>query len=274
MTGVEQGGLLRGLTRLAGVLLRGWLLSMMAGTAWAAVGDADEPLTLHYQQRPPYSGLGANGAVQGLLVAPVENALRKAGLAFRWVQTPSNRQLALIQEGAGADCGLGWFRSTEREALGRFSAPIYRDKAWAALARPAAALTEALSLREALASADVRVLTKEGYSYGTLVDAMLGAKGVRRVSTTAEASQMVPMLLAGRADWMLVAPEEADQLLALARVPAASLRLVTLRDLPAGAERHLYCNHAVPDAVLRRVNPYLLSRSGNVPVLRAGGLPR
>jgi polar amino acid transport system substrate-binding protein len=258
MAGIDWGRFWRSVVCTAGVLLLG---GFIACPAQAAVGDADEPLTLHYQQRPPYSGQAASGAVQGLLVAPVENALRKAGVAFRWVQTPSNRQLALIQDGAGADCGLGWFRSTEREALGRFSVPIYRDKAWAALARPASALTETLSLREALMLAELRLLTKEGYSYGTLVDAMVGVKGIRRISTTAEAAQMVPMLLAGRADWMLIAPEEADQLLALARVPMGALRLVAFRDLPAGSERHLYCNRAVPEAVLQRVNTHLVSRA-------------
>ena len=65
----------------------------------------------------------------GLTATPAAQALQRAGLSATWVRTPSQRQLALIQEGEGLHCGLGWFRNAERMALGQFSK--------AAVSRPA-----------------------------------------------------------------------------------------------------------------------------------------
>lgn len=232
----------------------GWSLGLLAG----AVLAAPPALTLHYQERPPYSTLEADGRVSGLVATPAARALERAGIAYRWERTPAQRQLALIQHGEGLHCGVGWFRNPERDAAGRFNAqPLYRDRPFAALVRADTLWPAGRGAADALAQRTARLLVKDGFSYGAVLDALIARSAAPIVRTPAELDAMARMVAAGRADWMIVAPEEAPAL--LARVPdgGRTLRLVRLGDVPAGEARHLYCNRAVPADWLAHVDAAL-----------------
>lgn len=223
-----------------------WIASLLLASGTAAQGQT---LTLHFQERPPYSSARDDGSVVGLVADPAAAALARAGVAFRWSLTPSQRQLALIQSGSGLHCGIGWFRNDERAQLGVFSAPLYRDHAPAALMRDAIAPLDGRSTLDALfARRGLRLLVKEGYSYGPALDARIAALRPGPARTAADPLQMSRMLQSGRADWMIVAPEEA------AVLGAAGLRLVTLTDLPDGPTRHLYCSADLPAEWLARID--------------------
>jgi polar amino acid transport system substrate-binding protein len=215
-------------------------LVMYAGGVWA------QPLVLHFQERPPYSSRQSDGSVVGLVATPAAAALQRAGIEFRWELTPSQRQLALIQGGRGLQCGLGWFRNDERARLGRFSEALYRDKALAALVRDGVAVPPQPSAEELLAGAPLRLLVKDGYSYGPLLDGLIAAHPRAVSKTHVDPPQMSQMLRSGRADWMIVAPEEAEVL------GGQGLKLLPLKDLPAGQTRHLYCTFEVPADLLQR----------------------
>lgn len=220
----------------------------------AAVGLAGaQTLTLHYQDRPPYSGVAPGGEVQGLVATPAAAALKAAGLDFRWQQTPSQRQLVLIQGGSGQHCGIGWFRNPEREARGRFSAALYQDKPFVALVRLEAAIESRRPVAQLMAHTSIRLLVKEGYSYGAFMDRMIADMPSPPLRASVDPPQLARMLQAGRADWMIVAPEEADAL----RLPG--LRLVEFSDMPPGPSRHLYCSQDVPADWIERVNRALAS---------------
>lgn len=223
---------------------------------------AGELIMLHYQERPPYSSTTGDGHVQGLLANPAARACQKAQLACTWARTPGQRQLALIQTGQGWDCGLGWFRNTEREALGRFSVALYQDRPFMALARRATPWEPQRSLAALLADATLPLLVKEGYSYGALLDGLITRHAAQVRRTSAESQQMVRMIEAGRAAWMIVAPEEAEVLLAEPGPGGTQpqLQLHPLPGVPAGQTRHLYCNKAVPEAVMERLNRALAER--------------
>jgi polar amino acid transport system substrate-binding protein len=244
-----------------------------SGLAWAlthavnAIAQVAVPapaavLTLHYQERPPYSQSGPDGHVHGLLAVPATRACQKAQLSCAWTRTPGQRQLALIQTGQGWDCGLGWYRNPEREALGRFSAPLYQDRPFMALARRGTAWEAQRGLTGLLSDAALPLLVKEGYSYGPLLDGLIALHAGQVRRTSAESQQMVRMVEAGRAGWMIVAPEEAEVLLADPGAAGAppQLKLHPLPGVPAGQTRHLYCNKAVPEAVVERLNRALAER--------------
>lgn len=220
-----------------------------------AVGTAAQPLRLLFQERPPYTSVRADGQVSGLLGTPLQDAMHRAGVVFRWEAMPSQRQLLLVQTGQAPVCGVGWFQNAERDRLGQFSRPVYRDLPMGAVVRAEVPLTNGASLHDTLAEGRLTLLTKEGFSYGTQIDGWLATLPVRRVSTGNEPAQLVRMLAAGRADWMLVAPEEAQQM--LEQFVPGSLRVVRFADVGPGLTRHLYCNFHVPTGLMRRINDAL-----------------
>jgi polar amino acid transport system substrate-binding protein len=241
-----------------------WMLLVTCAVVFAlgAVPRADaQTLTLHYQERAPYSTTQTDGSVAGLTATPAAQALQQAGLAFAWARTPSQRQLALIQEGEGLHCGVGWFRNPERIALGKFSKALYRDRPFGALARNDSHLRSGLRGDEALALAGEVLLVKEGYSYGQVLDRLMAQRTPPPTKTSVETAQMVRMLLAGRASWMIVAPEESLVLRQEMGVAGAGLRSVAFADMPAGEARHLYCSRAVPDVWLERIDQALAAAS-------------
>lgn len=223
-----------------------WTISAMLVPASA------QRLTLHYQERPPYSAAGIDGHVHGLLATPAARALAAARIEFVWAQTPGQRQLALIQSGRGLHCGLGWFHNDERAARGKFSRPLYRDLGFVALARRAAAMPAApLPPEQLLADRRLRLLVKEGYSYGRELDALIARHAREPLATRAEPLQILQMLRSGRADWTIASAEDAalhvdDTLVALA-----------FSGQPPGPTRHLYCSADFPDDWLARIDAAL-----------------
>lgn len=223
-------------------------LATLLMSACLAQAAAAQVLTLHYQDRPPYSSARPDGSIVGLVATPAAAALARAGIEFRWALTPSQRQLAIIQSGQGLHCGVGWFRTDERAARGRYSLALYRDKPLGALVRDDLAFGGPPKAADWLADPRLRLLVKDGYSYGELIDRGLSAAAPNLVRTHVDPPQMSLMLRSGRADWMVVAPEEA------AVLGGQGLKLVTFSDMPAGPARHLYCSADVPTEWIARVN--------------------
>jgi hypothetical protein len=91
-------------------------------------------ITLHYNERPPYLVTTERG-VGGLTGDPATIAFERSNIPFQWNQTPSKRQIYLLQQNRGRDCLVGWFKNMEREEFAKFTLPIYRDKPQIALAR-------------------------------------------------------------------------------------------------------------------------------------------
>ncbi|MBH9577333.1 hypothetical protein [Inhella proteolytica] len=229
---------------------------LMQGAAAAEL----PPVTLHYQERPPYYQTRPDGGVQGLVIDSLLRALVRGGLPYRLALTPSQRQLLLIEEGQGLDCGIGWFRNPARETKGRFSAMLYRDQPLGLIARASLGWPEAIGMREALMRGDARLLVKQGFSYGAQFDGLLAQRTRAPESSSAEVPVLMRMLHADRADWMPVAPEEGQWLLSLPTnppVPPGSFQLLRFADAPPGASRHLYCNKAVPADWLQRLDDAL-----------------
>ena len=253
-------------------LVAATVLAGAGALAQPVEGSAGAPIFVHYQERPPYSETRADGVVQGLVATPTAFAFERAGIAFRWMLTPSQRQLALIQNGSATHCGVGWFRNPAREALGKFSRPLYRDQPLAALVRVGAGWPAGMSFEDALASPKLRLLVKDGYSFGVRVDALIATRAARKVTTSGEPAQLVNMLLADRADWMLMAPEEAEGILRQDQGHANQLRLQALNDMQAGLERHLYCSPADADGVMARLNAALPPLSPPPQTGRASGV--
>lgn len=238
-------------------LLRRALFSL---TLLPALAAAQQPVVLHYLERPPYSVTRPDGTVQGLLVDPLLRALNRAELPFRMASTPSQRQLRLIEEGQGLDCGIGWFRNAAREAKGRFSAMLYRDQPLGLIARSSLGWSESVPMRDAIQRSDARLLVKQGFSYGAQFDALMLLRRRPPEASTAEVSTLMRMLLADRADWMPVAPEEGQWLLQQHHEPPlapGTFVLLRFSDAAPGSTRHLYCNKAVPAEWLQRLDEAL-----------------
>jgi polar amino acid transport system substrate-binding protein len=218
------------------------------------VARSEEPVTLLYNDRPPYLVSQADGSATGLTATPAANAFKAAGIPFTWSRLPTNRQLSVVKELPGMHCAIGWFRKPEREEFARFTKAIYQDKPTVALANAQFSVREGSTLANVLAAKGVRVLVKDQFSYGDYIDGLLASVRPNVISTTAENVQMVRMIQIGRADLMFVAEEEANYFISQAGLGLNDIHVLRFADMPKGEKRHIMCSRNVPDDIISRLN--------------------
>lgn len=223
-----------------------------------AVGavHAQERIDLHFYVRPPYMVKNADVQVGGLTADPARAAFEAAGVPFRWQQTPAKRQLVMIESGTGLDCGVGWYRTPERERFGKFTAPLYRDKPTVGIAR-SEFQPRSKTLAGTVADPATRVVMKLGLSYGQdVIDIVARGKAQVMTATTEQAS-LARMVATGRADFMFSPQEEVGILRADVAGGVESLKVLTFADLHEGATRHILCSRKVSDATIDKLNAAL-----------------
>ncbi|MEK8081182.1 substrate-binding periplasmic protein [Pseudomonas sp. XK-1] len=228
-----------------------WLL---AATLTATAQDSPF-ITLHYNERAPYLQTLENGEIAGLTATPAAQALRHAGIDFKWEKTPSNRQIQLLERNAGVDCMVGWFKNPQRELIGNFSLPLYQDKPTIGLALFSNINIDSGSpLAQVLQNRELRLLVKDGYSYGEHIDALIHQLDPRRMKTTVENINMLRMIALDRADYFFIAEEEASELIRQSEFEPGDFKYIHFSDSPDGGQRHLWCSKQVPQHSLDRIN--------------------
>ncbi len=209
---------------------------------------------LHYNERPPYLITTENG-VEGLTGSPTTLVFEKSQIPFQWKQTPSKRQIYILQQNTGRDCLPGWFKTTERETYARYTLPVYQEKPQIALARadndriPASGTVE-----DFFSNAQLTLLVKDGYSYGDFIDQRIAELDPVRIETTVENSGMLKMIYASHADYFFIAPEEAEGLINASGFDLHDFKTIHFTDIVAGEKRYILCNFQIDDSTIERLN--------------------
>lgn len=246
---------MRGIPHRTGLLLL--FAVVLAGGQGCAAAEASS-ITLHFYERPPFMHKDGERAV-GLTADRARQAFERADIPFVWALTPARRQLAVIEQNRGRDCAIGWFRTPERAAKGRFSSPIYVDKPTVGLIR-SNFLLPPVGLAETLSGGDLHVVVKQGLTYGDYVGSQLAAAKVTVTRVSVEHVAIAHMISRGHGDLMFSTREEADLLQGNLETRRLGLKVVTFPDVPAGGTRHIYCSTNVTDAEMQRLNQAITAR--------------
>jgi len=218
------------------------------------------PVEMMFLHRPPYTFASTNG-VAGILGDVAMKLVREAQVAVVWREVPAARQLAEIQMNRSPVCGIGWFRTDEREETGLFSRPIYVDLPIVLIARSDNERVLAQhSLRSLLQSPDLSLGVTAGYSYGVDLDGLIAQFRPPRMENSTDSLAMLRALVARRFDYWFMAPEEAESLIAESGLQPGQIVTRRLSDMPAGSARHLFCSRRVPQEILDRIDNVLASR--------------
>ncbi|MFC7410085.1 substrate-binding periplasmic protein [Hydrogenophaga atypica] len=238
--------------------LRLWML-LFLGLAGLLVGSpaAAGPVLLHIHDRPPYNMI-RDGRLVGLTGTPAMRAFELVGISFQVASFPSARQLHMIQnarDDSPVNCAVGWFMRPERQRFAKFTQPIYQDSAHVVLTNlPPERLRDGDPIASLLNDASLVALFKQGYSFGTELDALVGTAKFNRRETSSDNVSMARMVALGRVDFMLTAPEEVRGLQEVLGLALAGTRVVRLVGMPAGEKRHIMCSLNTPDSLIERLN--------------------
>lgn len=234
----------------------GLLLGAFAATPTLAQGQ-DAPITIYFNERPPYQVQASDGSVSGLTATPVAKALRAAGISFVWSKVPISRQMMMLRQGKEYACGIGWFKNPEREQFAKFTSAIYRDLPTVALVNSRINIKSGTSLENVLSNPDIRVLVKDNFSYGAYIDGLLVRLKPKIIRTTNESNTMLEMIGLERADMTFAAEEEAQVLIEEMGERSVKYHIIHFPDVPDGERRYLMCTKLISDATIEKFNKAL-----------------
>lgn len=233
----------------ASLLALVWTALLGAGSAVLA-----QTVVVHYNSRPPYLFV-QDGVLSGLTGSPVVGAFKAAGVSFVTAETPAARQLKILKDNEGFDCGIGWFKNPEREAFAKFTKPIYQDEPQIVMmAAENNKIKPTDTIEAVLSNPDLMLLVKNAYSYGKGLDALIEKFHPKRQTVSIENIQMFKMVQAQRADYMFAAPEEAAVTIPIAGFQPHQFKLIKLGNMPKGEYRYLMCSQNVPEETIAKLN--------------------
>jgi polar amino acid transport system substrate-binding protein len=220
---------------------------------------AADVLKLLHEIREPLSFRDERGKLTGLVVTPVEDAMTVAKVSRLWIETPFKRQLIMVEANDEAVCAVGLYKNKERQKYAKFSHVILRS-----LDRPSVILAHkdfqpgtGLDLLKIMSMPGIKMLKKDGASYGSVIDDLIERSNITVVSTTAEAMNMAKMIAAKRADFIFTPEGDALNMIK-STGEEGKLHIVKPQGMPQGLERYLMCSQRVSDELLQRFNKALV----------------
>ena len=254
----------RNLTHIGRIpMLLAILTAMAAGTALGHEAHPPIPnpnltspdiLRVRYHERPPYLFSTPTG-IRGSMAEEVHDIMHRAKVPFVWIPAPPKRQLKLLKQNDGRDCMVGWFKTPDRETFAVFSRTFHQDRPLVALARRNdTRLMPGMRLSTLLGDPALTLLVKGGYSYGHCLDQLMERFSPNTMSTTSMNTSMIRMIHAGRADYMLLSPDEVDGAIAATELPPSDFTTVEVTDMPPGNKRYLLFTPMTDNATIARIN--------------------
>lgn len=212
-------------------------------------------VALPWTERKPFQFVDRDGKPSGLLYELGRDIFTAAGVPMKWVEVPAARIGRSLLTDDARLCLVGWFRTPEREKIAKISLPIYRDHPQVGVARADSRIGEKRSLLSITEDRSIRILVKQGYSYGTYLDSLLALrKGQAIESVVADHARMLVMLQRGRADLIFLTQEEVDYFSSENPHFNNEFRAIPFKELPVGNQRHILCTKQVPDEIMDRLN--------------------
>jgi polar amino acid transport system substrate-binding protein len=218
------------------------------------ITPVDDAIVVYYHERRPYYVTTPN-QVHGLIADRVNWVFKDAGINFIWRKAPAKRQLEIIRNNEQRACAVGWYKTSEREAFGNFTLPIYLDNPTMAIARADNdQIRSGDPLARTLSNHRLRLLRKDGYSYGRFIDDGIKEYAPRDMVTTADNLSMIKMIHTHRADYFFISKEEAEDLILCSGLPAKDFRVIGFSDMPHGNKRYLICSPKIEEMMLLQLN--------------------
>lgn len=237
-----------------------WLsLCMLMGVwtgAWTPASAESPKVLIAYRDKAPLS-YTVDGKPKGVLIDKTVAIFRAAGLTYKLEEMPLKRITKELELNREMVCSPGWYKLPEREELGLFTLPIHRDAPRMLLvsAKAAPAVRAHPSLHSLMQDTQLSLAVIEGLSYGPDLDRQIAAMPRKPIVPSSVTALVLPKMVAlGRADYMFIDQADLDYFDRNGEMRALGLEAVSFPDMPAALQRHLWCNHKVNLALMRRLD--------------------
>lgn len=233
----------------------GTLSALLASVAHA------QTVRLYYESRVPFM-VRQNDELHGSEGAPATEAFRKAGIAFTLTEAPVARQVAAIASNLEPACAIGLYKTAEREKIGKYTSPIFLSQTQDIVLRSDSEKMRNMdSLAKLLGDSSMRVVLRNGYSYGANMDALLENASASIMRPPQNSEGRMRLVLEGMADAAMFTADEAEYLIQTLGIEGKPLVIRHFNDSPPGQARYLLCSKLVDDELIRKLNDAIARRA-------------
>ena len=215
------------------------------------------PLILEYSERPPYVWTDGGGAAQGAALGAVRTALDRAGIAYRLLPVPANRQIVDIERSASTVCGIARYKTSGREHLAKFSRPLLEERPYVVFSRKNSGLAGQVSLPELLDTPSLRVVLKSQGLFGDMLDSQLFRSRATFLGINGNAVNAAKMVLLGRGDVSLLTLDEVDFVKSTLNLPEDAFTISRIAGIDKGENDYLMCSASTDDSTLQAIDAML-----------------
>jgi len=218
-------------------------------------GYCAEPITIGYVNRIPYFYMDQGGKFTGVMAKPVTAAFKKAGIPYKLRELPAKRILIYLKNRRPNFCSMGWYKNPEREKFATYSLPVYRNKSRIAVTRHDNDLIISnKTLAEVFKIPGIKLLKKDGYSYGKFIDQQIAMHEPETIITTMENDQMLKLVFCSKSIYFFLSEEEADALIPMAGYNPSDFKYIHFSDVPVGLIRYVLFSKQVDPAIVEKIN--------------------
>jgi len=217
---------------------------------------AADQLTVSYFERPPYYLTTKTGEARGFLVEKTKKILQTADVDARFISLKPNKVIFILKHANLPHCSIGWFKRPEREVFAKFTKPIYQNRPLVILTtkQNKAKFKKYHTLAEIFADNSLIMARMSSFSYGSYVDHLMEEYSPASSFYSGSQAALLHAIDTGKVTYMLVAPEEVQQMIASVKRPPTSFVQISLDEIPHGNFRYLMCGHAVSDELIGKLN--------------------
>lgn len=236
-------------------------------TALSSACAIGQTLTIGYLTRPGLADM-ENGNPTGAFLPTAVAAAKASGIDHKFESLPQARVIGQTTENVPNYCAVGIYWTEEREKIGKFSAPLYRDTPFQIFTTKAkeARIRKHASFAELVKDTSLKLGLITPYSYSRQLDEFLApmqGQNVQRVK--GHPSQLFTMLDGDRIDYLLSQQEDSGPNMQKTGVDASKIVRISLPDMPSlGPLRHFWCSKSVDDAVVKKLSAGIALQKTNV----------
>ena len=222
-------------------------------------------LNVLYIEYPPYYSTTSAGDVDGIIVDIVRKVFERAGVQGNYTSLPSKRVLMAMQKGTPV-ASLGWFKTVEREKFAKFSLPVYLNKPVAVLMlhEDAHRFSKYTSFNNLMGSGLFKIGRIDGHSDGEYIDGLLLDHKEQIVRLASDEVRLVKMLKSKRFDFILIPPEEMEDLIKSAGFVLSDFSLQPMNDIPIGNARYIMYAKTIDDELVKQIDKAIVDEVGDL----------
>ncbi len=214
-----------------------------------------EEITVYYYERPPFYYTNESGEPTGILVEKIKK-LKNSKFTIILKVHPPKRQLIDISAEKSNVCGLGWFKTAEREKTGIFSSLIFTEDPLGLLINKDFGKRQNISIKDIFKNKNFEFLKKNSFNYGDKIELLENEIKPVTYIVSSSVSTILQMIGVRQKYYTFIERIEAEYIFATKPLLKESMLFIPTVEITQKNSRYLYCSKNIPQDFIKLIKTF------------------